>query len=121
MFLPCSGYFITCMSAHIPTVKLDNVIRFSSLFRISEFRGIVPNEPVSLVVSFNIYMGLKCKHVVFTPTYVTAILQLHPSLGNLEKLFTPALQKKKSSGRPVNFFYLIQTKCCFLFQMLPSP
>ena len=57
--LPCSGCFITCMSAHFPAVEVDNAIQFSILSRMSVWI-IVPNGPAGSVVSFNIRQGLKC-------------------------------------------------------------
>ena len=35
--LPCSGCFITCIGVHFPAVKLDNMIQFSTLSRMSGF------------------------------------------------------------------------------------
>ena len=42
--------------------------------------GIVPNGPASLVVSFNICQGLKCKHVASTPTLTMRLLQSNYTL-----------------------------------------
>ena len=68
--LPRSGCFITCIGAHFPTVELDNAT-------FPECQGscsIVPNGHTSLVVSFNIHQGLKCKDVASTPTLTMWLL-----------------------------------------------
>ena len=57
---PCSACFITYMSAHFHTVRLNNAIRFSTLFRMSGFLGHSSKWSFGSVVSFNIRQGLKC-------------------------------------------------------------
>ena len=72
--LPCAVCFKACMGAHFPAVELDNAIWFSTLSKMSGLLWVVPNGPVSLVVSFNIRQCSKCYHVPLTPTLTMWLL-----------------------------------------------
>ena len=80
--LPCSGYFITCMGAHFPAVELDNIIWFSTLSSKSGFLWHSSKwaHKFSLFLQYASGIEVLACSLDSNLNYVTAMLQLHPSL-----------------------------------------
>ena len=82
--LPCSGCFITCMSAHFPAVELNNTIWFSTLSRMSKFLWHSSKWACWFGCSLQYMSGIEV--LACSPetnlNYVTTMLQLHPSMNH---------------------------------------